>query len=213
MPGQRRTIRDQFAEHWTPRARATAGLAALAVLAAAGTAAFVFLTGGNQRPHPRPLSTTLASQQLVGLAVPGPGHGSPQRLLAPSANAASFIPGGPGATVLPNEQWQADKMTDGSYVLVYVPDGTCLNAVGPSWRRTAAELSLKACDLGLTQRWRHPYLGKDALGRDYWQLRSQASGLCLSAAGTAWIPGAPAELLPCGGSFAWQQLVEFWSAY
>src|SRR6266480_4478964 len=122
MPGQRRTIRDQFAEHWTPRARATAGLAALAVLAAAGTAAFVFLTGGNQRPHPRPLSTTLASQQLVGLAVPGPGHGSPQRLLAPSANAASFIPGGPGATVLPNERWQADKMTDGSYVLVNVPE-------------------------------------------------------------------------------------------
>ncbi len=215
MPARRRAIEDQHVGRWTPRARAAAGLAGLAVLAAAGTAAVVFLTGGSPRQHPRPLSTTLASQQLVGLAVPGPRIGSPQRLLAPSAlfpHAMSFIAGGRAATVLANEQWQADKMTDGSYVLVYVPDGTCLNAVGPVSRR-AAELSLKTCDLRLAQRWSHPYLGKDLGGRDYWQLRSDASGLCLSAAGTRWAIGTPAHLLPCGDSLAWQQLVEFWSAY
>ncbi len=143
MPARRRAIEDQHVGRWTPRARAAAGLAGLAVLAAAGTAAVVFLTGGSPRQHPRPLSTTLASQQLVGLAVPGPRIGSPQRLLAPSAlfpHAMSFIAGGRAATVL-------------------------------------------------------------------------ANGLCLSAAGTRWAIGTPAHLLPCGDSLAWQQLVEFWSAY
>lgn len=221
MPGKRREIGEHVSAHRKRPARAAVGLAALGVVAV-GTVAFVFLTGGRPAHHPRPLSTTLASQQLAGLAVPGPDNSTRQRLLAPSGGALSFAASGGRDIVLPNERWQADKMTDGSYVLVYVPKGTCLDAAGSagtaqSQRSGAsappAELSLRTCNLRLAQRWTHPYLGKDPAGRDYWQLRSNAVGLCVSAAGAQWRTGTPARLEPCSASFEWQQLVEFWSAY
>ncbi len=226
MPGQRRAFRGQIAANWAHRVRRAhgavglAGLVVLAVLtlltvlAVAGTVEFVFLTGDGPERHPRPLSTSLASQQLAGLAVLGPANGSPHRLLALSGQALAFIKGGSGTSVLPSEQWQADQMTDGSYILVYVPNATCLNAARSAGGASpgSPSLSLKACNLRLAQRWSHPYLGKDAVGRDYWQLRSNALGLCLSA-GTPWRDGTPARLAPCGPSHAWPQLVEFWSAY
>jgi hypothetical protein len=104
-----------------------------------------------------------------------------------------------------------------AYVLVYVPEGNCLNAAagkqpGPA-SHPAGQLTLKTCDLSLSQRWSHPYLGQDPAGRDYWQLRSEAAGRCLTASGTAWRDGTPAGLQPCGGVSGWQQLIEFWSAY
>src|SRR6266567_1232042 len=129
MPGLRRAMRDDAPAHWTRRARGgLAVLAVLAVLASAGTATFILLDGGGPAHHPRPLSTALSGQELAGLANPGPGAGSPQRLLAPAKSGLAFSAGGSGGTVLSSQQWQADKMTDGTYVLVYVPRGTCLSA-------------------------------------------------------------------------------------
>ncbi len=187
---------------------------AAAVLAAAVITGVLLLGGGSPPGNQHPLSTTLASQQLAGLADPGPTATAAQRLLAPAGPGLSFAAAGGGGMVLASQQWQADQMTDGSYVLVYVPNGKCLDAV-PAGRAAgaAAQLALATCNLRVSQRWRHPYLGKDPSGRDYWQLRSQATGLCLTAAGAQWRDGTPAQLQPCGGSFGWQQLIEFWSAY
>jgi Ricin-type beta-trefoil lectin domain-like len=219
MPGRRRAIRGQVQASWI---RAACGsvvltaLAAIVVLAGAVTAGFALLSGGSPARQQHPLSTTLASQQLAGLADPGPAGGTAQRLLAPSAGGLSFAAGGGNGTVLASQQWQADQMTDGSYVLVYVPNGKCLGSAARAAAgvaHPAPQLVLAACDLRLSQRWRHPYLGKDPAGRDYWQLRSQATALCLTAGGTGWRDGTPAELQPCGRSLGWQQLIEFWSAY
>lgn len=220
MPGQRRAIRDQVSQHWTRAARGSIVLATvvgLAVLAAAVTAVAVLLTGSGPPRYHHALSTTLASQQLAGLTAPGPGDGTTQRLLAPSGAGLSFLAGGGGGSVLSSQQWQANEMSDGSYVLVYVPEGNCLNAAvgkpGGAGARAAAQVTLKPCDLRLSQRWTHPYLGKDPTGRDYWQLRSEAAGQCLTASGTGWRDGTRAGLQPCGRVFGWQQLIEFWSAY
>jgi hypothetical protein len=204
-------------------------LVALAALAAAALAlilGFALLGGGDAHKPQRALSTTLANQQLAGLADPGPAAGpaagtaagTAQRLLAPAATGLSFAAGGGDGTVLASQQWQADQMTDGSYVLVYVPNGKCLDAAGGSpaaqgAAHPAARLALTTCDLRSSQRWQHPYLGKDPTGRDYWQLRSQATALCVTASGAQWRDGTAAQLEPCGRAFGWQQLIEFWSAY
>jgi hypothetical protein len=152
----------------------------------------------------------MTSQQPVGLAGAGPQAGSPQLLVAPRAHGLAFLPSGADSGVEASQQWQADRMTDGSYVVVYVPGGQCLGtAAAPDG---ADQAELQSCNLQLGQRWTHPYLGKDSLGRDYWQLRSMADGRCLSAAGS-WAAGTAAALRPCGTSLPWQQLIAFWSAY
>ena len=199
MPGQRRAIRGQLRANWTRGARGSLVLiavSALIVLAAAATVGFVLLGGGGPHKQQRALSTTLASQQLAGLADPGPTASAAQRLIAPSGAGLSFLGGGGDGSVLTSQQWQADQMTDGSYVLVYVPDGKCLDAAARSQpaaaSHAAGQLGLATCDLRLSQRWRHPYLGKDPAGRDYWQLRSQAVGKCVTASGSDWRDGQPA---------------------
>jgi hypothetical protein len=119
----------------------------------------------------------------------------------------AFLSSGTNGAVQPNEQWQADQMTDHSYVLVYVPSGKCLAAPATD------QAQLQSCDLQLGQRWSHPYLGKDPSNRDYWQLRSMATGQCLAAVGGNWANGAATSMQPCSKSLPWQQLIAFWSAY
>lgn len=185
----------------------------VAVLAVCTTAAaFLVRAADGHGGQPKPLSTMLASQQPVGLAGAGPQASSPQLLLAPRANGGlAFLTSGPDSAVQANEQWQADQMMDRSYVLVYVPDGKCLGAATAPGG--AARARLQSCDLQLGQRWSHPYLGKDPSDRDYWQLRSMATGQCLAAVGGNWGNGTAATLQPCGKSLPWQQLIAFWSAY
>ena len=216
MPGQRRAIRGQVQASWARGGRGSVvlvALVALAVLAVALTLGFAVLGGGDARKPQRALSTTLANQQLAGLADPGPAAGLAQRLLAPAATGLAFAAGGGDGTVLASQQWQADQMTDGSYVLVYVPNGKCLDAAAQGAAHPAAQLALTTCDLRSSQRWQHPYLGKDPTGRDYWLLRSEATARCVTASAPQWRDGTPAQLEPCGKSFGWQQLIEFWSAY
>ena len=181
-------------------------------VAACGTAAtFALRAAVGHGAQPKPLSTMMAGQQPVGLAGAGPQSGSPQLLLAPRNGGLAFLATAQDGGVQSNQQWQADKMTDHSYVLVYVPSGKCLASRTPPGG--APTVQLQSCDLQLAQRWSHPYLGKDPAGRDYWQLRSMASGQCLAAAGTSWANGTLARLQPCRTSLPWQQLVAFWSAY
>jgi hypothetical protein len=184
-------------------------IAVLGVCAIA--AAFFVRAADGHGGQPKPLSTMLASQQPVGLAGGGPQSGSPQLLLAPQGGGLEFLSSGANSGVQANEQWQADQMTDGSYVLVYVPDGKCLSAGTAGGG--AARAQLQSCDLQVDQRWSHPYLGKDPSDRDFWQLRSMAAGECVAATGGNWGNGTAAGLQPCGRSFPWQQLIGFWSAY
>lgn len=184
----------------------------IAVLAVCVTAAtFAVRAAVGHTGEPKPLSTMLASQQPVGLAGAGPQPNSPPLLLVPRGGVLAFRGAATGNSVDPSEQWQADRMTDGSYVLVYTGDGQCLGAAASPGG--AAKAHLQSCDLQADQRWSHPYLGKDADGRDYWQLRSMATGQCLAAAGGSWGSGTAAAMRPCGKSLPWQQLVTFWSAY
>jgi hypothetical protein len=188
------------------------GVVVVVLVVCGAIAAFVVRAAVGHGGQPKPLSTMMASQQPVGLAGAGPQASSPQLLLAPGAGGAlAFLNGGASGAVQGNQQWQADHMTDGSYVLVYVPDGKCLGA--PSSPGGTARPQLQSCDLQVGQRWSHPYLGKDPAGRDYWQLRSMAAGQCLAAAGGNWANGTATVLQACSRSMPWQQLVAFWSAY
>lgn len=197
------------ARRGVPAARVGAVVAVVAVCAA--IAAFVVKAAVGHVGQPKPLSTMMASQRPVGLAGAGPQANSPQLLLAPRpGRGLAFLNGGSNGAVQASQQWQADQMTDGSYVLVYVPDGKCLGAAASSG---AAHAQLQSCDLQVAQRWSHPYRGKDQGNRDYWQLRSMGTGQCLAASGGTWANGTPAALQPCSSSLPWQQLVTFWAAY
>ena len=104
-------------------------------------------------------------------------------------------------------------MGDGSYILIYVPDGRCLAAPASSGSPGAA---LARCDLSLSQRWRHRFAGKDTAGRDDWQLRNAANGRCLTAV-RAPLGGQPGVLgvglSKCSLPVAWRQVVSFRTAY
>jgi Ricin-type beta-trefoil lectin domain-like len=199
-----------------PPARRAAPVSRIGVIVSvlvvcATAAAFVVRAAAGHGAQPKPLSTMMASQQPVGLAGAGPQQSSPQLLLGPGANGGlAFLTSGTNGGVQSSQQWQADRMTDGSYVLVYVPNGNCLATVTSAGG--TVQPKLQSCDLQLDQRWSHPYLGKDPSGRDYWQLRSMAAGRCLAANGN-WDNGTTTSLQSCSTAFPWQQLVAFWSAY
>ena len=202
------------------RTRATAAVlitavAVLAVLAAVGALAITHLGSHNvaQGRHD-PLSSKITSQQAVGLANLGQtgeaGTGKTNTLLSASMGGVLFTPASGGENVQSSQQWQADGMGGGQFVLLFTPDGKCLSAVGSGGQATT---ELTSCDSGLDQRWYHPFEGTDGMGRDYWQLRSASNGQCL-AIGTAGSGGeAVAEMQHCSASKPWQQLVMFWSAF
>ena len=203
------------------RTRATAAVlitavVVLAVLAAVGALAITHL-GSNTVAQGRhdPLSSKITSQQAVGLANLGQtgeaGSGKSSALLSASMGGVIFTPASGGAeSVQSSQQWQADGMGGGQFVLLFTSDGQCLTAVGSGGQAT---IELGRCDSGLDQRWYHPFEGTDGMGRDYWQLRSALNGQCL-AIGTAGSAGASvAEMQHCSASKPWPQLVMFWSAF
>ncbi len=204
------------------RSRATAAVlisatVVLAVLVGVGVVAFLHsrstnaAQGGQLR-----LSNKITSQQSVGLANLGRtgqagSPGSPATLLEGGAGGLLFTPSmGGGESVQPGQQWQADEMGDGGFVLLSSATGQCLTAVGSGAQATA---QLTRCDTGLDQRWYHPFERTDAQGRDYWALRSASDGRCLGL-GTASSGGSVvAELQKCGAGRPWPQLIMFWSAF
>lgn len=202
------------------RTRATAALlitavAVLAVLAAVGVLAITHLGSSNvaQGRHD-PLSSKITSQQAVGLANLGQtgqaGSGKSATLLSAGAGGVIFTPAGGGESVQSSQQWQADAMAGGQFVLLFTSDGKCLTAVGSGSQATT---ELARCDSGLNQRWYHPFEGTDGMGRDYWQLRSALNDRCL-AIGTAQSGGVSvAEMQRCSATKPWAQLVVFWNAF
>lgn len=203
------------------RSRATAvvlisAVAVLAVLAAIGALAIAHLGSSNvaQGRHDS-LSTKITSQQAVGLANLGPtGQASSAKtsatLLFGSAGGLVFTPSGGGENVQPSQQWQADEMGGGQFVLLFTSAGQCLTAVGSGSQATT---ELARCDSGLDQRWYHPFERTDAMGRDYWQLRSASNGRCLAVSSAGSAGESVAELQRCSAAKPWPQLVMFWSAY
>jgi Ricin-type beta-trefoil lectin domain-like len=187
-------------------------VAVLAVLAAVGALAITHLGSNNvaQGRHD-PLSSKITSQQAVGLANLGQtGSSKSDTLLSAGAGGVVFTPSSGGENVQSSQQWQADGMGGGQFVLLFTSAGQCLTAVGSGG---SATIELSACDSAIDQRWNHPFEGTDGMGRDYWQLRSAANGQCL-AIGTAGSGGVSvAEMQHCSSSKPWPQLVTFWPAF
>ena len=190
-------------------------MAVLAVLAAVGALAISHLGSSNvaQGRHDS-LSTKITSQQAVGLANLGQtGQASSVKsatLLFGSAGGLVFTPSSGGENVQPSQQWQADEMGGGQFVLLFTTDGKCLTAVGSGSQATT---ELARCDSRLDQRWYHPFEGTDGMGRDYWQLRSALNSRCLAVGSAGSAGESVAEMQHCSASKPWPQLVMFWSAY
>jgi Ricin-type beta-trefoil lectin domain-like len=202
------------------RTRATAAVlitavVVLAVLAAAGVLAITHLGSSNvaQGRHDQ-VSTKITSQQAVGLANLGAtgqaGAGKSATLLTGGAGGMIFTPSSGAESVQPSQQWQADEMGGGQFVLLFTSSGKCLAAVGSGGQ---AITELARCDSGLDQRWYHPFEGTDGMGRDYWQLRSASNGRCLAIGTTGSGGESVAEMQRCSAAKPWPQLVMFWSAF
>ncbi|HEX6858262.1 MAG TPA: RICIN domain-containing protein [Streptosporangiaceae bacterium] len=110
------------------------------------------------------------------------------------------------------ERWTADKMSDGSYIYIFVPSGQCLTASA----HNLAAVFLAKCDLGVTQRWHRVQLGFLSTGLYYWELRSQLNGRCLANSGGP-LNGTSsqhaARLEPCDKSRPAGQLIRMQIAY
>lgn len=202
------------------RSRATAAVlisasVVLAVLVVVGVVAFLQSRSSNAAQGGRlQLSNKITSQSTVGLANLGrtgtagsPGPSS--TLLSAGPGGLVFTPSSGGESVQASQQWQADQMGAGGYVLLS-PEGLCLTAVGSGAEATA---QLARCNTKLGQRWYHPFEHTDSQGRDYWQLRSASSGRCLGLSNASSGGSVVAELQKCSSARPWTQLVMFWSAY
>jgi Ricin-type beta-trefoil lectin domain-like len=192
------------------------GTAGLAAVTAGAVVAGILLTGGTSTGRrPAPLATNVTSTQAIGLANPGQvsadgavvGIGT---LLTDSPGGLAFTSSTRGQIVQPSQQWQADQMGGGAFILVFTPNGRCLSS---SRTKQGATVQLVHCHLGLNERWYHPYLGTDRSGRNYWQLRSAANGQCLAVGGTQVGGGVDVVVRPCSHSMPWQQLIAFWTAF
>jgi len=186
--------------------------AAVGAAAAIAVAAILLVSGGTPAASPTPLASNITAEQAVGLANLGRPPAGAQTLLSEpqSHGPLMFTPGSGDDTVQPSQQWQADQMGGGAYILVYTPDGQCLTAAATT--HGAAAL-LAACHLGLSQRWNHPYLGTDSAGGGYYQLRSMANGRCLAVGSTLADLDVGMTMEPCSSAMPWQQLITFFTAF
>jgi Ricin-type beta-trefoil lectin domain-like len=188
----------------------------LAVLVAVGVVAFLQPKSGNSaQGGPVGLSNKITSQQTVGLANLGRtgqagSSGSSSTLLSGGAGGLVFTPSSGGESVQPDQQWQADEMGSGGFVLLFAGSGRCLTVVGSGAQATT---QLGRCDTARNQRWYHPFEHTDSHGRDYWQLRSASSGLCLGLSGASAGGSVVPELQKCSAARPWYQLIMFWSAF
>lgn len=193
-----------------------AGLAVL--LAAAGVTAYLFVDPPGGTPDV-PLPTQVLSTQPVGLVNPGPAGPADPAATGPAsaipgakgtaAAAGSLLAAGSGLTFSTSAQsdaeWTADQMAGGTYIFIYLANGgLCL--ASPASPGPAV---LERCNLAASQRWRRQHPTAGAGGTDYWQLRSTANSLCLTAGA---LTGAAAQLEPCQAPPGWGQLISFAAA-
>jgi hypothetical protein len=188
----------------------------LAVLAGVAAVTFLHSTGNLAQGRHMKLPSKVTSTQAIGLANPGqtsqvPASSTPPTLLYAGGAGLVFTPSSGGQSVQPSQQWQASQMgRSGQFVLLFSPNGLCLTAVGKGARASA---QLDHCDTKIDQRWYHPFLGTDASGQDYWQLRSASTGRCLAVGGADASGVAVAALQRCSPARPPAQLIMFWSAY
>jgi hypothetical protein len=188
----------------------------LAVLVGVGVVAFLPSSGGNTTHGAQAgLSNKITGQQSVGLANLGRtgqagSSGSSSTLLSGGAGGLVFTPSSGGESVQSSQQWQADAMGSGGFVLLFSGSGQCLTAVGRGAQATA---QLSRCDTGTDQRWYHPFQQTDSQGRDYWQLRSASDGRCLGLSNASSGGSVVAELQTCSKAKPWTQLIMFWSVF
>ncbi len=210
MPGQRGTGARRSRGSWAVR---IAGIALVLVAAVTVASILVFAQGTAhaRRQSVEPLPSNVISPLTVGLVNPGPPPQPDPELLHLSATGLAFTASGGWAS--PAQEWTADQMGDGTYILIYVPDSRCLAAAASP---AAPSITLARCNLGLSQRWRHQFVGKDTAGRNNWRLRSAADGRCLTAVRPP-LGAQPGEsgvgLRVCGPSVTWRQIVSFRTAY
>jgi hypothetical protein len=201
MPGQRRTVLSHSRGSWLPR---LAGLAAIVVVAAAGTAVYVaeFHPGSSAS-----LSTRVVAYQTVGLvAEPAQPQASSMIQLLGAGRGAQFSPVSQTEQQSGNPQWTADQMADGSYIFIYLPSGNCL-ASGAS--ASGSQLAIQHCDLSPQQRWRTLGKGVQQDSHVYYQFANLASGKCITQTGGPADPTA-AGLATCDTAQPARQLLAFW---
>ena len=168
------------------RALRVGGTALVIVAAAAVTSTLLLAHSGVQARKDAAatkLSRKVASALTVGLYNPGPAAPRGQRPLRQMLDAQSglltFTAALDAATQHSLERWTADKMSDDSYIYIFVPSGQCLTASA----HNLAAVFLAKCDLGVTQRWHRVQVGFLSTGLYYWELRSQLNGRCLANSG------------------------------
>lgn len=193
----------------------------MVVLAATAAASVIVLNQGTVHARRQPgasLPRNVVSPPLtIALVNPGPPSRPVAEMLYLSATGLAFTAAGSAGQASPSEEWTASQMGGGTYIFIHVPDRQCLTAPASLGATTAPAATLTRCNLSLSQRWWHQYLGTDAAGKDNWQLRSAADGLCLTAV-TPPLGGQPGEsgvgLRVCHpSSVAWRQAVLFQTAY
>jgi hypothetical protein len=188
----------------------------LAVLVAVGVVAFLHSgSSSTAQGGPVRLSNKIISQQSVGLANLGRtgqagSSGSSSTLLSGGAGGLVFTPSSGGESVQSSQQWQADEMGSGAFVLLFTRSGQCLTAVGSGARAT---VQMGRCDTALNQRWYHPFQHTDSQGRDYWQLRNASNGRCLGLSNASAGGSVVAAMQKCSTAKPWAQLIIFWSVF
>jgi hypothetical protein len=187
---------------WTPR---LAGIAAAVLVACGGAAAYVIVSPADASRRADRLPTKVVSVQTVGIVAQATDR-HPARLLTNSVTGLRWGPMPPASKPQGDPEWTADSMAGGTYVFIYVPTGQCLASVT---RRHRADVALRRCDSDVRQRWQRIHDLSQPDGHLYGQVRSMASGRCLTSAG-----GDPdaAVLTPCGKPAPPRQLISFWWA-
>ncbi len=189
------------------------------VLLLAGTGVIASLVGGDPHVtarHGVPPARVQGAHEvgLVSAGPPGPAGqaAAPAQTLLKSRSGLAF------ATVRQvAPEWTADQMAGGTYIFIYISDGSCLSSAALRGRarrgRASGTMAVTTrCDLGYSQRWRRQQGGTQG----YWQLRNIGDGRCLTLGGASPAAGQgsfSAELMPCGAPADWHQQITFSPIY
>jgi hypothetical protein len=215
MPRDHRRGAARTRGSWTLR---IAGTALVVVTAAAATSVLLLAHSDVQarKDAPPALSGKVVTALTVGLVNPGPTtalNSAPERrMMQVTGGLLNFktVINMAQATAL--EQWTSNKMGDGTYILIYAPNGLCLTA-SP---QALSLVTLSTCTLGVDQRWRHQFLGLISGGRYYWRLRSVLNKRCLADTDRPLSGQAlefSASLQPCSTGKPRQQIIRTITAY
>jgi hypothetical protein len=215
MPRDHRRGTARTRGSWSLRIAGTA----LVVLAAAAATSVLLLAHSKveaRKDTPPSLSDKVVTALTVGLVNPGPttalNPAPGRRMMQVSGGLLSFKTVINTAQAAALQQWTSNKMGDGTYILIYAPSGLCLTA-SP---QALSLVTLSKCTLGVSQRWRHQFLGLISGGRYYWRLRSVLNERCLADSDTP-LRGKAEEfgagLQPCSAKKPREQIIRTITAY